>query len=393
MKICNKSVILAAILATALFSVAAPRASAQTGSIGGQIMDVNGKPWAGLTVQAVSEQGAKETAKTDNDGKYTIPNLRTGIYTLTIVAFPPPNDKQPPYDFAKVRVASGEVAQADANFKDIMAKQGAAAQEQMKKQEEAKAKFEGMKAHFTAGNAILEQEKAAKADLQKAPADQRDAAKQKLADLADQAAKEYKAAQESAGDKDPNLHLLWAKLGEAYDTAGRNEDAAQTYQQAITAAEANPALKGPQLAGYYNNLGNVLARLGKIDEAKAAYSKSAELDPANAATSWRNFGISLYNANRLSDAVEPLQKAVELDPKSAQAWYLLGASLVSKMTTKKVGDKEEVQFAPGTVEAYQKALELDPNGTYGQQAKQGLEMLQQLAPGIETKVNVRKKKS
>jgi tetratricopeptide (TPR) repeat protein len=221
--------------------------------------------------------------------------------------------------------------------------------------------------------------------LQKAPADQRDAAKQKLMDLSDQAAKEYQAAQQSAAEKDPNLHLLWAKLGEAYDTAGRNEEAAQAYQQAIVAK--------PDVPGYYNNLGNVLARLGKIDEAKAAYTKSAELDPTNAATAWRNFGISLYNANRLSDAVEPLQKSAELDPKNAQTWYLLGASLVSKMTTKKVGDKEEVQFAPGTVEAYQKAVELDPNGTYGAQAKQGLEMLQQLAPGIETKVNVRKKKS
>jgi len=393
MKISNKPIMSAVILATALFFVTAPRAAAQTGSISGQVMDVNGKPWAGLTVQAVSEQGAKQQAKTDNDGKYSIPGLRTGTYTLTIVAFPPPNDKQPPYDFAKVRVESGEEAKADANFKEIMAKQGAAAQEQVKKQEEAKAKFEGMRAHFTAGNALLEQEKAAKAELQKAPADQRDAAKQKLADLSDQAAKEYKAAQESAGDKDPNLHLLWAKLGEAYDTAGRNEEAAQAYQQAITAAEANPAVKGPQLAGYYNNLGNVLARMGKVDDAKAAYTKSAELDPTNAATAWRNFGISLYNANRLSDAVEPLEKASELDPKNAQTWYLLGAALVSKMTTKKVGDKEEVQFAPGTVEAYQKALELDPNGPYGAQAKQGLEMLQQLAPGIDTKVNVRKKKS
>ena len=140
-------------------------------------------------------------------------------------------------------------------------------------------------------------------------------------------------------------------------------------------------------------MGNVLARMGKVDDAKAAYTKSAELDPTNAATAWRNFGISLYNANRLSDAVEPLEKASELDPKNAQTWYLLGAALVSKMTTKKVGDKEEVQFAPGTVEAYQKALELDPNGPYGAQAKQGLEMLQQLAPGIDTKVNVRKKKS
>jgi Flp pilus assembly protein TadD len=101
----------------------------------------------------------------------------------------------------------------------------------------------------------------------------------------------------------------------------------------------------------------------------------------------------LYNANRLGDAVEPLKKSAELDPKNAQTWYLLGASLVYKMTTKKVGDKEEVQFAPGTIEAYQKAVELDPNGTWGQQAKQGLEQLQLMAPGIDTKVNLKKKKS
>ena len=385
MKILNQSVMGAAILAAALFAVLAPRASAQTGTVGGQIMDVNGKPWAGLTVQVVSDQGAKQTAKTDTDGKYNISGLRSGIYTVTITAFPPPNDKQPPYEFAKIRVESGGETKADANFKDIMAKQGAAAQEQVKKQEEAKTKFEGMKAHFLAGNAILEQQKAAKAELQKAPADQRDAAKQKLSDLTDQAAKEYKAAQESASEKDTNLHLLWAKLGEAYDTGGRNEEAAQAYQQAIASK--------PDAPGYYNNLGNVLARMGKIDEAKAAYTKSAELDPTNAATAWRNFGISLYNANRLGDAVEPLQKSAELDPKNAQTWYLLGASLVYKMTLKKVGDKEVPEFAPGTIEAYQKAIELDPNGTYGQQAKAGLEQLQQMAPGIDLKVNVRKKKS
>src|SRR5207248_6542391 len=50
----------------------------------------------------------------------------------------------------------------------------------------------------------------------------------------------------------------------------------------------------------------------------------------------------------------------ELDPKNPQTWYLLGASLVYKMTLKKVGDKEIPEFAPGTIEAYQKAIELDP---------------------------------
>jgi tetratricopeptide (TPR) repeat protein len=384
MKSFHKSWVLAAILVAALASVFAPQAAAQAGSISGTILSMEGKPWPEVTIRAVSDQGAKQETKTDSAGKYALPGLRAGIYSVFVV-FPPPNDKQAPYQANQCKVSGGEDTKVDINFQDVLAKQGAAVQEQMKKNEEAKSKMEGLKAHFAAGNALIDQEKQAKVDLAKAPPDQRDAAKQKLADLSDQAVKEFQEASKSLGEKDPNAHLVWVKLGEAYDTAGRNDDAAQAYQQAIAA-------KG-DVPGYYNNLGNVLARGGKIEEAKAAYTKSAELDPPNAATAWRNFGISLYNANRLADAIEPLQKATELDPKSAQAWYLLGASLLMKMTTKKVGDKEEVLLAPGTVEAYQKAEELDPTGPWGQQAKQGLTDLKALGAGIETKINVKKKKS
>ena len=41
---------------------------------------------------------------------------------------------------------------------------------------------------------------------------------------------------------------------------------------------------------------------------------------------------------------------------------------------------------PGTIEAYQKAIDLDPNGPIGAQAKQGLESLQAMGVGITTKV-------
>lgn len=375
---------LAAVLVGLLLCVYAPRAAAQNdGTIRGQILDVAGKPWAEIGVQAVSEQGAKQDTKTDKDGNYTFRNLRAGVYTVLII-LPAPNK---PYE-SQVRVQGGTESKVDVNFKDVIAKQGSQYAEQAKKQEEEKAKFEGMKQHFTAGNALLEQERKAKEDLLKTPADQRDAAKQKLIELSNQSATEFEAAQKAASEKDPNQHLIWAKVAEAYDIAGRNDDAAHAYQQAITSK--------PDIPGYYNNLGNVLARSGKIDDARAAYTKSAELDPPNAATAWRNFGISLYNAGRLKEAVEPLKKATELDPKSAQTWYLLGAALVGSMEYKKVGDKMEVVVLPGTVEAYQKAIELDPNGGpngYGAQAKLGLEALQQMAPGIETKVNVRKKKS
>src|SRR5260370_12457586 len=381
MKRIHKSWALAAILVGALAGALAPRAAAQS-SISGKIIDPTGKPWADIVMRSVDEQGSKQETKTDKDGNYTFRNLRTGVYTVFVV-FPPPNTN-PPYE-VKQQLQSGEDAKIDLNFKEIIAKQGGANAEGRKKGEEGKGKMEGVKDHFNAGTALVDQEKQAKIDLQKAAPDQREAAKQKLTDLSEQAAKEFQEAAKNLGEKDTNAHLVWFKLGEAYDTAGRNEEAAQAYQQAIAAK--------PDVPGYYNNLGNVLARVGKIDDAKAAYTKSAELDPPNAATAWRNYGISLYQAGRLQEAVEPLQKSTQIDPKSSQAWYLLASCMMASPDIyKKVGDKLVVTPAPGTVEAYQKAIELDPNGTWGSQAKQGLEQLNQMTGGIETKVNMKKKK-
>jgi len=107
--------------------------------------------------------------------------------------------------------------------------------------------MEALKARVAAGDALIAQERQVKADLQKAPPDQRDALKQKLADLSNQAVTEFKEAQKTLGEKDPNAPLVFFKLGEAYDAAGRNEEAAEAYKQAI-------ALK-PDVPGYYNNLG------------------------------------------------------------------------------------------------------------------------------------------
>ena len=365
------------VLFLALMLAFAPKAAAQDGTVTGQILDVVGKPWVDIGIQAVSDQGAKADTKTDKDGNFTFRGLRNGVYTLA-VQLPAPNK---PYE-VKIRVSGSDTPKVSLNFKDIVAKQGSEYAEQQKKQEEEKQKFQGMKAHYEAGVGFLNQANQAKTDLAKTPADQRDAKKQEVKDLSDKAVTELEAAKTAAGEKDTNLNLIWARLGDAYDADGRADDAANAYKQAI---ELKPS------AAYYNNLGGIYGRAGKIPEAMDAYKKSAELDPTNAAQAYRNGGITLYNAGKMKEAVEPLKKATELDPKSAQAWYLLGAALVGSMDYKQVGSKLEVVVQPGTVEAYQKALDLDPNGPYGQQAKQGLEALQQLAPGIDTKI--KKKKS
>ena len=245
-----------------------------------------------------------------------------------------------------------------------------------------------MKAHFTAGTALLEQERKAKRNAEKAPADQRDAAKAKVTDLSNQAAAEFTAAQKSATEKDTNQHIIWAKLAKPTTSPAATTTPSTPINKLSPPNRTSPAI---------TTIWEMCRREAeKLTTRKAAYTKSAELDPPNAATAWRNFGISLYNAGSLKEAVEPLKKASELDPKNPQVWYLLGAALVGTMETKKNGDKLEFVIQPGTVEAYQKAVELDPNGgpnSYGAQAKQGLDALAQIQPGIDTKVNVRKKKN
>jgi len=372
---------LAALLLLGITAWLAPRAAAQDGSISGTVLDLDGKPWADFGVTAEGEQGNKVSTKTDANGKYNFPGLHSGTYKLSVML---PLQKEP-YLAAQVKVSSGQNSPVDLNLQELVAKKNPEYVAALKKQAEEGKKFTGMKQHFEKGVALLEQERAAKAELGKAAADQRDAAKAKVSDLATQAVAEFQEAQKAAGEKDPNQNLFWARMGEAYDLAGRNDEAINAYQQAIAAK--------PDNAGYYNNLGNVLARAGKIDEAKAAYSKSAELDPPNAALAWRNFGISLYQAGRMTEAIEPLKKATEIDPKNAQGWYLLGTCMVADPSIyKQQGDKIIVTPMPGTAEAFQKAIDLDPNGPVGAQAKQGLEQLNQLTGGIETKVGTTKKK-
>ena len=198
------SVALLALCAALALAVAAPRAAAQNdGGVAGTILTVDGKPWVGLTMQLVNEQGAKQETKTGNDGGYAFRNLRTGIYHV-FAMLPEPNK---PYD-TQLQVQGGAVTKSDLNFKDIVAHQGAATQEAVKKQSDQKAAAEQMKTHFTAGSTLLDQEHAAKAELVKATADQRDADKQKVNDLANQAATEFQAAQKACQKLQPNaVHM------------------------------------------------------------------------------------------------------------------------------------------------------------------------------------------
>jgi tetratricopeptide (TPR) repeat protein len=277
-------------------------------------------------------------------------------------------------------LTAGQDTQQDFNFKEIQTQENAQAAEAAKKNEEAKAKFAVMKQHFDAGNAALEQAKQVRAQVDKMPRDQQAASQGQIDQATGTAITEYNAALEQTNETDPNRNIVLARLGEAYEIDNKYADAATAYSKAV-ALKPDPS--------YYNNLGNSLARTGKVDDALQAYQKAIELDPMNTAMYWRNFAIGLYNSGRIKESVDPLKKATDADPKNAQAWYLLGAALVNTMGFKQEGDKMVPELQPGTQEAYQKAIELDPNGPWGAQAKQGLAALQAMGVGIDTKISTR----
>ena len=355
----------------------APAAYAQNSTLSGTVFDLTGKPYPDVNIVITGVESKKETdVTTDAKGHYTAPGLAPGTYNVDFKGKDSAGKDMLLYQ-AGIKLAGGTPT-FDVNLKELQEQGKLAAIEAMRKQQEAEAQFQQLKVHYDAGSAAIEQMKAAQAKMGQTPKDQQDAVKAQITQAGSTAVTELSAALELEKPDDPNRSIVLSRLGEAYEGMGKWQEAADTYQKAI-------ALK-PDTAANYNNLGNDLAKVGKVDDARAAYEKYVQLNPNDAALAWRNFGTVLYNSNRMKEAIDPLQKATTLDPKNATAWLLLGIALVNTMEFKTEGDKITPIMKPGTVEAYQHAIDLDPNGPIGQQAKDGLASLQAMGVGITTKV-------
>lgn len=174
-----------------------------------------------------------------------------------------------------------------------------------------------------------------------------------------------------------NRHEVWGKLCEIELGAGKNQDAEEHCKKAITLAEAGPNTDKSRLAGYHNNLGQAYAKGGKTQEAMAQYSSAAQADPANAARYYFNLGAVLTNTFKTDEAIQAFDKVIAADPTYADAYYWKATNLINKATTGKdpKTGKDRMIAPPGTAEAYQKYLELAPDGRFSQAAKDVLAMI------------------
>ena len=351
--------------------LSAPLALAQTtGTVKGVCKDADGKPIVQAEVEWTGvESGHNYKLKTNNKGEYFSLGIVPGKYNVKLS-----KDGKELFHINGVSVGLDET---EIPF-DLKKEQSAAAQAQGLTPEQAKAKADA------AAKAASETKTVGTLnDKLKAAAAASDAGDFETAI----------ATLTEANQIDGTRDLLWFKLGDAYRMSApkqtdpdekkkRYEMAATDYQKAIDLRGASDvAQKDPQnnlkMAAYYNNLAEVYSKSNKVDDAVTNYNKAAQLDPEHAGTYLFNEGAILTNAGKVDEAIVAFDKVIAADPTKAAAYYWKGVNLIGKATLK--GDK---MIAPdGTAQAFQKYLELEPDGKLAQPAK---DMLASIGATVET---------
>jgi tetratricopeptide (TPR) repeat protein len=271
-----------------------------------------------------------------------------------------------------------------------------------KTQEEAVKGSTLSKPHFANGNRAMQDAQAIRQQLQMATNEQKPALLSKMKADYQTAITEYEQAlqetevrdensvhvigdigvirnglvsQQKAVDmlvQDKDLPVILSNLGLAYSGVGE-------YQEAISILEQATILK--PAAGTYLELATDLAQVGRTPEANAACDKVLTVDPAAKnmqSGCHKNVAIVLTNKGNLAEAITPLQKATQINSQDALAWKLLGDALTNTITSKSEGGKMVYVIPRGTIEAYERYLQLEPNGRYAAEVQAALEGLTKL---------------
>ena len=358
--------------------LATPLAHAQTGSIKGVCKDLDGTPVAGAEVEWYgTDTGRKYTLTTNKKGEYFSLGVLPGKYNVKLT-----KDGKEMFHINGVVVTSGETT----TDIDLKKEQAAAAAGQGKTPEQLKAEQEQREKISKENNTVKAlNDKIVEANTASAAGDFEKAI----------------ASLNEAVAMDNTRDLIWFKLGDAYRQSApkqtdpdekkkRYESAVTDYQKAIELRKGSEqAAKDPEnnkkLAAYYNNLAEAYSKENKVDDSITAYNQAAQLAPDNAAQYYFNEGAVLTNAGKADEANVAFDKVIAADPSKALAYYWKGINLIGKAT---VGKDSKMVAPDGTAEAFQKYLELDPNGPQAQVAK---DMLASIGAPVETGFGTKKK--
>jgi tetratricopeptide (TPR) repeat protein len=353
-----------------------------SGTVKGVCKDAQGNPVAdAIVVWQNMDNGQKYTLKTNKKGEYFSLGLTPGKYLVTL--YKNPDDLKANKEMDHVK---GFTVQLDENTLDM----------DVKKEMESAAKGQGLSPEQLKQMQEQQAKTAKENNTVKSLNEKLNAAKT-AADAGD--FDTAIASLTEATQMDATRDLLWFKLGDynrmsaskqtdPAEKQKRYASAIEDYQKAIDLKKAATNDKDPNaaknLAAYYNNLAEAYSKANKTDDAVKTYELAAQADPTNAAQYYFNTGAVLTNAGKVDDALAAFNKVIAADPNRADAYYWKGVNMIGKATLQ--GDK--MVAPPGTAEAFQKYLELQPTGTYADAAKQ---MLASIGSSVET--NYGKKKA
>ncbi len=346
------------------FSASPVFAQAGTGSIHGHLQDPVGAPIGGGQVLVTTDgKTAKYTFTADANGDYKGSGIAPGTYVLDLMSNGKPVDQM---TNVKVVADQDQAENFDLSRPDYIAKM---TPEQRKQMEEVKKQ----NAEAIKNNTVV---KSLNADLQKA----RDDDKAKNYAEADQLMTKDTQAK-------PDASVLWLELGTAQLGEKKFPDATTSLQKAIALEGASPKPNAEIVGSANNALGEALAEQSKIPEATAAYDAAAKANPTGSGMYYTNETIVLSRSGQNGDAVAAAaDKAIAADPSKPIPYYLKGQALIAKATVDPKTQK--IVAPPGCEEAYQKYLELAPDGQFAADAKNILASM-----GATVKTTYRAKKS
>lgn len=348
-------------------------APGETGKIHGHITNPTGAPQTNGSVSLSTDNGhsSKYTFPVDSNGDYK-GEAAPGTYTLIYRQPDTPPDKMVD-SIPNITVTAGQDTAAD----DDMSRQAYID----KLPDEEKKQLEDLRKKNSDALKANEVIKNLNADLKVVGQDVKDAdgaraaAEQQLganAPKTDVAAKEneIKTAKytdiETLMTKDtaakPDAAILWAQLGLAQNGLKKYDAAETSYKKALEVDQASKK-PNPQIEGMANaGLGEVYARTGKVPEANAAYDAAAKANPSSSGMYLRNEAVIFFQAGNADAQVAAAEEGIKADPNDALLYYLKGQGLVSKATYDQKAQK--IILPDGCAEAYQKYLDLAPNGPY-----------------------------
>src|SRR5271157_5345147 len=363
------------ILATAGFLFFGFTALAQITAIEGDVKDDDGKPLVGAVVKIDRyDITAHYKTKTDKKGHYFYNGLPLGQYNVTIEV-----DGKDVDQTKGVRSKLGDPT--NVSFDLQASKQSREAQQAALQQAAVGGQLtKDLERGMTADQkAALEKTLKEREGQLKQHKELNDAFNAGMAAINDKQYDQAVQALTKASEIGPTELAVWANLADAYMKLAGTKTGPE-FDDAATkglAAYAKAIELKPEYAATHNNYALALVQAKKIPEAQAELTKAAQLDPTNAGKYYYNLGAVLTNANQADAAADAFQKAIAADPKYAEAYYQYGVYLVGKAS---FGADGKVTPVPGTVEQFQKYLELAPNGQFAQPAK---DMLTTLSASVD----------